>query len=301
MSRRRPRLPCLSPEMHAAGLGGVWGAARVHGEERNTRGPSAPPGSRQRGSYKPTAKSSAAQRASEGTVVVSRLATNNARGAKGPCGGHVGGASTREGMTGTPVPTHPGGRPPIDKVRQLQRRLWVAAKRSPERRFHALLDRIYRRDVLWEAWRRVKREPRRGGRRSRDARRRRAVRGGAHARRAARRAARRHVSAAAGPAAIHPEGRWPAAAARHSDGPRSGRADGGHDRAGADLRGGFPRLVVWVSAEAQRHAGAGNAARARRAWREPRAGRGYPRLLREHRSREAPEAGGASASRIGGC
>jgi RNA-directed DNA polymerase len=50
----------------------------------------------------------------------------------------------------------PGGPPPVDKVRQLQRRLWVAAKRSPERRFHALLDRIYRRDVLWEAWRRVK-------------------------------------------------------------------------------------------------------------------------------------------------
>jgi group II intron reverse transcriptase/maturase len=45
----------------------------------------------------------------------------------------------------------------VDKVRQLQRRLWVAAKRSPERRFHALLDRIYRGDVLWEAWRRVRR------------------------------------------------------------------------------------------------------------------------------------------------
>ena len=51
---------------------------------------------------------------------------------------------------------HPGGHLPADHVRQLQRRLWVAAKRSPERRFHALLDRIYRRDVLWEAWRRVK-------------------------------------------------------------------------------------------------------------------------------------------------
>jgi group II intron reverse transcriptase/maturase len=42
-------------------------------------------------------------------------------------------------------------------VRQLQRRLWVAAKRSPERRFHALMDRMWRRDVLHEAWRRVKR------------------------------------------------------------------------------------------------------------------------------------------------
>jgi group II intron reverse transcriptase/maturase len=45
----------------------------------------------------------------------------------------------------------------IDKVRQLQRRLWVAAKRAPERRFHALMDRIWRNDTLWEAWRRVKR------------------------------------------------------------------------------------------------------------------------------------------------
>jgi RNA-directed DNA polymerase len=41
-------------------------------------------------------------------------------------------------------------------VRELQRALWVCAKRSPERRFHALFDRIHRSDVLWEAWRRVK-------------------------------------------------------------------------------------------------------------------------------------------------
>jgi RNA-directed DNA polymerase len=44
---------------------------------------------------------------------------------------------------------------PVDKVRQLQIRLWMCAKRSRTRRFHALYDRIYRSDVLWEAWRRV--------------------------------------------------------------------------------------------------------------------------------------------------
>ena len=44
----------------------------------------------------------------------------------------------------------------MDKVRRLQRRLYVAAKRSPERRFPALLDRIFRSDVLKEAWERVR-------------------------------------------------------------------------------------------------------------------------------------------------
>jgi retron-type reverse transcriptase len=46
---------------------------------------------------------------------------------------------------------------PEDKVRELQRRLWVCAKQSRTRRFHALYDRIYRSDVLWEAWERVRR------------------------------------------------------------------------------------------------------------------------------------------------
>ena len=136
-------------------LGGVGSAARGQGAERNTRDPSVQPGSGQRGSYKPPAKASAAQRESEGTVVVRSRATNNERGAKGPYGGNVGRVSTREGMTERS--NHPGGRESADKVRQLQRRLWKAAKQQPGRRFHALMDRIYRRDVLWDAWRRVKR------------------------------------------------------------------------------------------------------------------------------------------------
>src|ERR1051325_3540002 len=45
---------------------------------------------------------------------------------------------------------------PIDKVRQRQIRLWMGAKRSKTRRFHALYDRIYRSDVLWRAWTRVR-------------------------------------------------------------------------------------------------------------------------------------------------
>jgi RNA-directed DNA polymerase len=45
---------------------------------------------------------------------------------------------------------------PEDKVRQLQRRLFVSAKRNRKRRFHALFDRICRGDVLAEAWERVR-------------------------------------------------------------------------------------------------------------------------------------------------
>lgn len=44
-----------------------------------------------------------------------------------------------------------------DKVRQLQLRLWAAAKRSSGRRFHALYDHLGRGDVLLEAWERVRR------------------------------------------------------------------------------------------------------------------------------------------------
>jgi group II intron reverse transcriptase/maturase len=42
------------------------------------------------------------------------------------------------------------------KVRALQSTLFRAAKQSPDRRFGALYDKIYREDVLWVAWERVR-------------------------------------------------------------------------------------------------------------------------------------------------
>ena len=164
MSRRRPHRRAQSGG-RAAGLGGVGGAARVQGEARNTRDPSAQPSSRPGGSYKPKAKSSAAQRESEGIVVPTRPRDEQRARREGSLRWSRRQAGKREGMAGTTGPNHPGGRRPLDKVRQLQRRLWAAAKRPPGRRFHALYDHIWRSDVLREAWKRVKAEPRRGGRR----------------------------------------------------------------------------------------------------------------------------------------
>ena len=41
---------------------------------------------------------------------------------------------------------------PLDKVRALQHTLYRTAKAEPERRFHALWDKVLRRDVLWRGW-----------------------------------------------------------------------------------------------------------------------------------------------------
>ena len=52
---------------------------------------------------------------------------------------------------------------PREKSRDLQRRLYLAAKRNRSRRFHALHDRIVRPDVLWRAWEEVRANQSRAG------------------------------------------------------------------------------------------------------------------------------------------
>jgi len=96
------------------------------------------------------------KRESDGVVVLP-IAGMNPAGGKDPDFGHAGRGDKREGMTGTARSNYPQGQHlPSVKVRQLQNRLWAAAKQSEGRRFHALYDRIYRDDILWEAWERVR-------------------------------------------------------------------------------------------------------------------------------------------------
>ena len=115
---------------------------------------------------KPMVKPDGVQRESDGVVVPVIGVEHNAPGGKGPDFGHVEEVGKREGMAEVSRSNYPDrpspvvaldGRPSRVKVRELQRRLWTAAKQQEDRRFHALYDRVYRGDVLWEAWERVRR------------------------------------------------------------------------------------------------------------------------------------------------
>ena len=125
--------PCAlqSGDVRVQGLGGVWSAARGHGDVRNTRGPSARSGSGQGGWYKPTAKSSAVQRESEGTVVLMKAATNNAVGGKGPCFGRARNEGTCEGMAGKTGPNHPDELALVVKAPELPNELGPRAEQCP--------------------------------------------------------------------------------------------------------------------------------------------------------------------------
>src|SRR6266852_7111958 len=133
---------------------GVKEAACSEGRLVNWGDPPAPDGEiDRRGSeprYKVTPKSGAARRESEWGVVLFDGRDNTTRPEGRP---HT--SVTRELQgTGEGMAT---ANYPIDKVRALQRALYVAAKQQRQRRFHALYDRIARPDVLRRAWEQVRR------------------------------------------------------------------------------------------------------------------------------------------------
>ena len=55
-------------------------------------------------------------------------------------------------VVASPAAKGSGRGSPADPVRALQHALYRAAKADPGRRFHALYDKVHRRDVLWRAW-----------------------------------------------------------------------------------------------------------------------------------------------------
>jgi len=199
------------------------------------------------------------QRESEG-VVVPLIGARNAPGGKGPCFDHAREAGKCEGMTGFARSNYSGepwlavaDEEPLEvspvKVRKLQRALWAAAKQSKGRRFQALYDRVYRGDVLWEAWERVRKNKGAAGvdritlaavedygvdrmlRELRDD-----LRTGRY-----RPAPARRVEI--------PKPQGGKSAVGDSDGAGPGGSGGGQDRVGTDFRGGFLVVLVWVLAE----------------------------------------------------
>lgn len=130
------------------GLSGVLAAARSDRSTRNRRGPPSQPASGEAARISAEREVASCEEGVRGgrstgeaadTVVEGRTPASVARAVVGK----------REGMAPRP-------KDPVDKVRELQRTLWRCAKRSKTRRFHALYDRIWRGDVLREAWRRVR-------------------------------------------------------------------------------------------------------------------------------------------------
>ena len=135
----------------ALALSGVLAAARGDSPTRNRRGPPRRPTSGETGRISAEREIGRCREGVRGGHSTEEAGKTRVEG-RAPASVTQSVAGKREGMSAQRTRSNN----PYEKVRKLQRRLWACAKRSRTRRFHALYDRIYRGDVLWEAWRRVR-------------------------------------------------------------------------------------------------------------------------------------------------
>ena len=132
---------------------GVGATARFDSEMRNRRDPPRPPSQAKTSGIRPKAESLRSREGVRGVRSTEEGGDKPLEG-RGPASVAVGNEGKREGMPSFAKRKEASN--PKDKVRELQRHLWVCAKQSKTRRFHALYDRIYRGDILREAWIRVR-------------------------------------------------------------------------------------------------------------------------------------------------
>src|SRR3990172_849596 len=130
------------------GLPGVVAVARSDRSTRNRRGPPSQPAFGEAARISAEREVAPCEEGVRGGRSTGEAADKAVEG-RTPASVVRADAGKREGMAARP-------NDPEDKVRELQRTLWMCAKRSKTRRFHALYDRIWRGDVLREAWRRVR-------------------------------------------------------------------------------------------------------------------------------------------------
>lgn len=123
--------------------------ARADRKMRNTGDPSRRPGQAETRGDRLEAESRGSRKGVRGAGSTDEGGEHKPPEGSGPASVTVAVEGKREGMPTT-------AKHPREKVRKLQRGLWVSAKRSKTRRFHALYGQIHRSDVLWEAWRRVR-------------------------------------------------------------------------------------------------------------------------------------------------
>ncbi len=141
----REELPGVGGSERSEGGDGNWGGHPRPGDSEST-GAGCPITGAEPGSGRPAAM------ASEAAIVLLDPAGNITVGERRAATSSMFVREERPVSAPVASPTLGAEANAFDTVRALQHKLYRAAKADPGRRFHALYDKVHRRDVLWRAW-----------------------------------------------------------------------------------------------------------------------------------------------------